>query len=350
MKRKGNLYPQLISDENILKAIFTVNASHRWTGNHKLNKKVKWVEETLDERVAELRQIITDGFTPSEPRVMHRYDSNAKKWRDISQPRLYPDQYVHHILIQVLEPILMRGMDAYCCGSIKGRGAIYGVRAIKRWMKNDIKGTKWCLEMDIRHFYDSLKPEIVIERLKRLVKDYRVLDLAERCLKYGVCIGAYFSQWFANTVLQPLDVKIREGGISHYLRYIDNFTVFSKNKRVLRKAVKYASAWLKRHFMEIKGDWQIFKTKHRMPDALGYRYGHGYTLIRKHRLLNIKRQISSYYRQEKRVNAHFAMSLLSRIGGLSHCNCVDIRKRIVPRGLQKKLKDIVRKYQQEVLA
>ena len=38
-------------------------------------------------------------------------------------------------------------------------------------------------------------------------------------MKHGILIGAYFSQWFANTVLQPLDRLIRESGLcDHYLR------------------------------------------------------------------------------------------------------------------------------------
>lgn len=349
MKRVGNLYEKMISDKNIREAIIVVNKSHRWYGNHEPNKTVLWVETTIEKRITELRDIIENGFEATAPTIKTRYDHNAKKWRDISEPKLWPDQYIHHILIQILEPVMMRGMDPFCCGSIKGRGAHYGVRIIKKWMKNDRKNTVWCAELDIFHFYEQLQPKVVMDRLKELIKDYKVLDLAERVMKFNVAIGAYFSQWFANTVLQPLDRIIRQSKIGHYLRYMDNFTIFSSNKKVLRNLIKKISSWLEAHGLRLKKNWQYFKTRKRLPNALGYRFGHMFTLIRKLRLLTIKRQAKSYYRQKRNVSAKFAQSLLSRIGGLKHCNSQNIYKRIVPKGLVKKLKDIVREWQKKNL-
>ena len=349
MKRVNNLYEKMMSDENIEKAIDIVNKSHRWNGHHKGNKTVAWVELTKPDRIKELRTIIEKGFEPAVPRIKHRYDRSAKKWRDIAEPRLWPDQYVHHILIQVLEPVMMRGMDPFCCGSVKKRGAHYGVKAIKRWMKYDRRGTRWCVELDIYHFYDQLSPATVMRRFRQLIKDHRVLDLIERVLKYGVLIGAYFSQWFANTVLQPLDVLIRECGVSHYIRYMDNITIFSDRKKVIKKVMRKISEWLKGQGLKLKDNWQYFRTRVRLPNALGYRYGHTFTLIRKHRLQDIKRQIRSYFRQKCNVTAKFAASLLSRLGGLRHCNSRNIYRDYVPKGIQKKLKDVVREYQRKEL-
>ena len=66
---------------------------------------------------------------------------------------------------------MMRGMDDFCCGSIRGRGTIYGVKAIKKWMKNDKSGTRWCAELDIYHFYEQLSAEVVMDRMRELIKD-----------------------------------------------------------------------------------------------------------------------------------------------------------------------------------
>ena len=335
----------MLSDENIEKAIETVNKAHRWNKGHHPNATVMWVEATMEERIKELRQIILDGFEPQQPTLCRRYDRNAKKWRDISIPALYPDQYVHHILIQVLEPVMMRGMDYFCCGSIKGRGVHWGVKHIQKWMRNDIKGTRWCGEMDIYHFYEQIKPHVIMKCMKRLVKDGFVLDLIERVMKYGITIGTYFSQWFANTLLQGLDALIRKCGAKHYIRYMDNITVFASKKRVMRNIVKAVRKWLTEHELQLKDNWQYFRTSKRMPNALGYRYGHGYTLIRKNRILNIRRQIKSYYRQRGNVSAKFAAGLLSRISGLLHCNGRRLREKYIPKGLLKALKDIVRREQ-----
>lgn len=353
MKRAKDLYPILISDSNLQQAIADVNATHRWLPRHKPNRTVAWVEQDIPARVRELREIITgliDGTTHlSPPLKKHRYDISAGKWRDINEPSLWPDQYVHHALVQVLQPVMMRGMDRYCCGSIQGRGIHYGVKTIQKWMKTDQKGTKYCLQLDIRHFYDSIQPHVVVDRMKKLIKDWRVLTLIERVVEQGVLIGIYCSQWFANTILQPLDLMIhsKEWRVSHYLRYMDNFTIFGPNKRKLRKLLAAIREWLAGIGLEIKGDWQIFQTAVRLPTALGYRFGRGFTLLKKRNLLRLKRALARYRRrrrQGRRISRKLAAGLLSRLGQLRHCNHVGIYRRLAIAGVQRELKDVIRRY------
>lgn len=346
MKRQGNLWPTLISEENLMRAITEVNRGHRRTRRHQMNKTVLRVEENKDKAVKALQAVLADGFVPSPTRQRKRWDKSAGKWREISEPKLWPDQYIHHAFIQVLEPVMMRGMDRYCCGSIRGRGIHYGVRAIKRWMSEDQKGTRYCLEMDIHHFYQTLTRETVMNRLRELVKDGKVLTLAEAILSQGVLVGVYSSQWFANTTLQPLDRLIRQLGATHYLRYMDNFTVFAGSKRKLHKVLQETEAWLARQEMKLNGSRQIFPTKARKPNALGYRYGEGYTLLRKRNLLRLKRQAARYYRKTDSgrgvVSPKMAGGLISRLGQLEHCNSKQVRERFYRPKTLKNLKEVIR--------
>jgi hypothetical protein len=135
------------------------------------------VQETKPERIEDLRQILLNGFEQKPPHISKRWDASARKWRVVSEPVQWPDQYVHHALIQVLQPVMMRGMDYYCCGSIRGRGPHHARKAIESWLLHDYQGTKYELCGDVRHFYDSLKPEVVMSRMRQLVKDRFVLDL-----------------------------------------------------------------------------------------------------------------------------------------------------------------------------
>ena len=106
MKRANNLFPKLVSEENLRLAIFAVNVTHRFHPHHRPNRTVARVEADVDRYVKELREIITGGYEANEPRLARRWDKSAGKWRDISEPKLWPDQYVHHAVIQVLEPIM----------------------------------------------------------------------------------------------------------------------------------------------------------------------------------------------------------------------------------------------------
>ena len=340
-------------------AIREVNQTHHWHTHHRPNACTAWVEETMPERVEELRKIITEGFEPKPPKVTQRWDMSACKWRTVCEPVQWPDQYVHHALIQVLHKTMMRGMDNYCCGSIKGKGPHYARKAIASWMKKDARGTKYEFMADIRHFYDSLKPEIVMDRMKHLIKDHMVLDLIERIVAEGILIGAYTSQWFANTVLQPLDALIRQSGLcKHYVRYMDNLTIFGSNKRNLRKLKELIEDWLASHGLELKCDWQIFPvplqdtgTKQRLPDAVGYRYGRGFTIPRKKNYFRLKRSMARYRRRKRNgspVTYGMAGSILSRLGQLKHCNNANFYKNLF-RGkkVMKELKGIQRQAQRK---
>ena len=303
--------------------------------------------------------------------MSQRVGRSARKWRTVSEPAQWPDQYVHHALIQVLQPVFMRGMDYYCCGSIRDRGPHHARKAIEIWMDKDPRGTKYEFCGDIRHFYDSLQPEVVMDRMRQLIKDRRVLDLIWRVVKDGVQIGAYTSQWFANTVLQPMDRLIRESGLcKHYVRYMDNLTIFGSSKRKLKKLRVLVETWLNAHQLRLKDDWQIFPTvrrhpripldpprrgyerpKERMPDAVGYRYGRGYTIPRKHNLLRIKRAIARYRKRrrlKKRILAGAAASLLSRLGQLKHCNNHNLYRMLFQgERLMRELKRIIRQKQRK---
>lgn len=347
MKRKGDLFDTLISSKNINLAIDEVNKTHRYYPRHKLNKKVKWIEDTRQERVKELRQIILDGFEPAPVKTKRIWDKSAGKERVINEPKLWPDQYIHHIFIQTIQPTLLKYMDPFCCGSIKGRGLHYGVKAIQHWMKSTDDSVDYCLEADIYHYYESIKTEQVMLRLKHLIKDRYVLDLANRIMKDGVLIGVYSSQWFANTILQPLDKIIRESGLcTHYIRYMDNFTIFSNNKENLHKLNELIQIWLENHELKLKDNWQIFNTNVRLPAALGYRYGRGYTIPKKRNLLRLKRGLKTYYykvEHNKYIPPKLAYSNVSRLGQLKHCNHNKIFEQIYKPKTQKELKTIIRK-------
>ena len=141
--KRVRVYQQILSEDNLRLAIREVNRGHRRNGDHSLNKKVLEIEANMDEYVAELRRFIEDLVSGDAhmhpPLKRRRWDRNADsgkgKWRDINEPLLWPDQYVHHAVLQPMIPHIMRSMDKYCIASVPGRGNSYGVKAIKKWMR-----------------------------------------------------------------------------------------------------------------------------------------------------------------------------------------------------------------------
>lgn len=340
MKRVGHLYEKLISDENLDEAITNVNKSHR-RENGRINILTVLVEYNRENCIKLLRDTIESGFVPSAARKNKVFDKGANKERVIYEPCQWPDQYIHHALIQVLKPICMKGMDPYCCGSIEGRGIEYGRKAIEGWVRKEVyikklnkyvrdRSTDYVLYCDIHHFYDSLPPKVVVDRFSRLIKDKKVLDLIVRITRNGVRIGYFTSQWFANTVLQPLDRLIRSYKDSRgnnvckrYLRYMDDMNIFGSNKRELHKLREVIEKWLNDHGLELKGNYQVRSLKNDPVDALGYRFGRNYTIPRKRNVLNLKRTSSNIRKTRKRgrtVSYRKAAGAISRYGILKHCN------------------------------
>ena len=141
-----------------------------------------------------------------------------------------------------------------------------------------------------------------------------------------------------------------EFGVKHYVRYMDNFTLFGPNKKKLHKAVRAIDQWLRERGMRLKSNWQVFPTKARMPNAMGYRYGRGYTLPRKKIMLRFKRscrRVTKRIAQNRDPTFQQACAILSRVGWFTHCNGHRaVRKWLTPIG-EKLLKEIIRKEAQK---
>lgn len=128
--KRVRVYKQILSDENLSLAIDEVNAGHRRNGDHSLNKTVIEIETHKEEYIVKLREFIEALVSGDEhmhkPIKRRRWDRNADngkgKWRDINEPLLWPDQYVHHAVLQPMIPHIMRSMDRYCIASVPDRG------------------------------------------------------------------------------------------------------------------------------------------------------------------------------------------------------------------------------------
>ena len=125
----------------------------------------------------------------------------------------------------------------------------------------DTNNTCFAAELDIYHFYESLKPRIVMKRMRKLIKDKKILDFIKILISKGITIGAYFSQWFAKTTLQELDNFIRQKlKIHYYIRYMDNLTLFNSNKDYSHYCVSQIKSKLSSYKLILKTNWQVFPT------------------------------------------------------------------------------------------
>ena len=341
MKRKGNIYNEILELNNIESAIFkaSVGKTHR-----------KSVEKILDAPTyyaMQVQKMLSDrSYIPSPYIEMKIRDGASKKERIVFKPRFYPDQIIHWSLMNKVEPLFKRGMYEFCCASIKGRGIQRGMNYVKRILVNDRKHTKYCLKLDIKKFYPSIDKEILKKKFRKIIKDKDTLylmDLIVDSSTEGVPIGNFTSQWFANYYLQDLDHYIKEElKVKYYIRYMDDMVLFSNNKKELRKCKYAIDEFLAREHLRIKENWQLFKTDSRPIDFLGYRFYRGYTTLRRSNFLRIKRRIKKISKKEE-LNFKDACAIMSYNGWIIHSDSYNYtQKYLKPYVDFKKVKEVIK--------
>lgn len=202
----------------------------------------------------------------------------------------------------------MRGMDDWCCGSIKGRGTKYAKDFIEKTLDNSLNDRrkipiereyKYCLKMDIKKFFDNIDREILVKKLNRVIKDKEMIkictDIIYSTKGPGIPLGYYTSQWFANFYLQSFDHHLREKLMPKYnthiyVRYMDDMIILGSNKRKLINLMKEISNYLKEELhLSLKETSSVFSIADNPIDFIGYKFSYGKTTVRKKILYNMRK-------------------------------------------------------------
>jgi len=327
LKRIGYIYGKIYTRENIQNAI--KNAAK----GKKNRKDVKYVLANIDICVDNIQQLlISESYIPSPYRTKTIQDGIKKKERIIYIPKFYPDQIIQWALMLQIQPCLYKGLYPFTCGSIPYRGISYGKKYLERWLIHDRKYTKYCLKLDVHHFYPSVNKEILKQIFKNKFKDNKLLNLIDSIINscdIGIPIGNITSQWFANFYLQGLDHYIKEQlHAKYYMRYMDDMVILGSNKRELHRNCESISQYLKGLGLELKSNYQVFKTDSRGIDFLGYRFFHYKTILRRSIMLRISRKIKRTYKK-KSWNPHNCKSIISYLGWIKHSNSYQFYKKWV---------------------
>lgn len=161
------------------------------------------------------------------------YEPQPHRWFLLHEPKrrlisVAPvrDRVVHHALHRVLAPHLDPGLTDHCFACLPGRGVQRAVLRFQRAMRRH----PFVLLLDIRAYFPSIVPEVVVDLLEHRVKDRRVLAVCRQILEQGrghydsprlrsllgidgawpprgrgVPIGNLTSQWWGNHYLAELD-------------------------------------------------------------------------------------------------------------------------------------------------
>ena len=342
MKRVGYLYEKMLNPELIKYAI-------RKAAQGKTKRRnIAAILDNIDVYAEKIRALLESGsLVLSENRQMTRYDHSCGKMRTITVPKFYPDQIIHWVVMLVLEPVIMKGMYRYSCGSVPRRGGMEAKRFVERVIR---KGkVRYVAQLDIRKFFDTVKPAILISLFRRKIKDERFLELLQKILENGgdrLPIGYYTSQWFSNFYLERFDHYVKEQlKVEEYVRFADDMLLFGTNKRKLRRQVQAIDEYLRTTLgVSLKGNHQVWKIHSRPISFVGFLFYKNRTLLRKKIYFRICRRLRKV-KKTGYITVKQAQGLLSLIGWLTHINgCKFYKEKVYPIAPKWRLKSIVSNY------
>lgn len=323
-----DLFNSICSMDNLYRAYQNAKSGKGWY------KEVKQIEKRPFYYLAGLQYMLRNHlFKTSEYEIFIL--NEGKKKRDVYKLPFFPDRIAQWAILQVIEPFLVANMTADTYSAIPGKGIqpivndLRGYYKTKRvdgkkksvWVPSilltDEENTRYCYKIDLHHYYQSINHEVLKQKFRKVFKDPELLwlldeiadsintateeDLIELSLSgeievdpnTGIPIGNYMSQYSGNFYLSSFDHWIKEElHVKHYYRYMDDVVIFASSKEELHEIHRKVTAYTRDYLhLNIKGNYQIFPTKVRGVDFVGYRFFGEYTLLRKSTAINFKRKM-----------------------------------------------------------
>ncbi len=306
MKRLGNIYEDFCSIENIKKAFHNAKKGKA----HYI--EVKNINKNPELYADKLHAILKHQKFKNSP-YKEFVKVSGGKVRIIKKVPYFPDRIVHHCIVQIMQTTWINSLIRDTFSTIPGRGIHDGVRRVKKAM-SDVENTQYCLKLDVKKYFPSIDNDILKSIVRKKIKDKKLLIIIDNIIESdtGIPIGNYVSQWFGNLYLAYFDHWVKEElKCKYYFRYCDDLVFLSSNKDELWNYLPQIREYLRDNLkLEIKENYQVFPIDKRGLDFLGYRFFHGYTLVRKGVLKNMKRKLdhpkskSSYWGWIVHANHH----------------------------------------------
>jgi retron-type reverse transcriptase len=243
------MYHQLCSWDNLLLAYHKAGKGKRGHPN------AAEFEYRLEDNLLQLQRELKD--RTYRPGKYHSFHIHDPKKRLISAAP-FRDRVVHHALCNLIEPVFEKSFIFDSYANRIGKGTHKAIDRAQQFARR----FEYVLTCDIRQFFPSIDHAILRDILARKINDPDVLWLMDRILQSGIGvlseeyemvyfpgddlfaiqrprglpIGNLTSQFWANCYLDPFDHYVKRGlRCKGYVRYVDDFLLFSNDRRELNQ-------------------------------------------------------------------------------------------------------------------
>lgn len=342
MRTYKYLYPRVYSFGNLVLA---------WRKARRSKTKKDYVinfEKNLLINLQKLQQELkTQTYYPKQLKTFILRDPKTRK---ISKSE-FRDRIVHHAIINILEPIFNKTFIYGSCANIKNKGNLFAINRLHKFIRkvsnngliisnrfrnnNYIKG--YCLKADIKHYFQEVNHNILLNLINKKVKDKQVIQLINKIVNNsqerattGMPLGNLTSQFFANIYLNELDYFIKHKlRAKYYLRYVDDFIILHKSKIQLEIWKNKIDKFLKNNLkLELHKEKSKIISLSRGIDFVGFRNFYYYKLIRKRNIKKMQNKIKKY-KQNKLTKEQILDSFQGWRAYAIWANTYKLRKKIV---------------------
>lgn len=324
MKRKfGLIYEEIISVDNLLLA---------WREFLRGKRGKRDIQEfglRLMDNILTLHRALVN-FSYAHGGYV-AFNISDPKPRNIHKAAVH-DRLLHHAIYRKLYPFFDRlfTADSFSCRLNKGtHTAINRFRALAYKVSRNHTRTVWILKCDIRKFFENIDHEVLLKILVGYIDEQKILGLLREIIEsfssvrppMGLPLGNLTSQLFVNIYMNEFDQFMKHKlKIKHYIRYADDFVIFSENEEWLIDLIPEIKEFLGRKLkLELHPDKVFIKTLASGVDFLGW------VNFPDHRVLRTatKRRMLAKLTRDPRLEV-----LSSYLGLLTHGNTGKLREMV----------------------
>lgn len=327
MKRYGNIYEKICEYDNLKLAHHNARKGKTWY------KEVQKVDKNEEFYLLELQKsLINKTYKTSEYIIFNIVDKG--KEREIYKLPYFPDRICQWAIMLQIERIIISTFTDFSCAAIPNKGIHYASNLLGKYMKNE-EDTTYCLKMDIKKFFPNINHGILKQLLRKKFKDEDLLWLLDEIIDSvhedsGIPIGNYISQYLANFYLTYFDHWLKEEKkLKYVIRYMDDIVILHHSKEHLHQIRKEIQEYLcEKLLLELKDNYQVFPTRVRGVDFVGYRHFGDYKLLRKTTAKQFKRKMRKINKY-KTLSYSNICTINSYKGWLKWADCNRLEKKYI---------------------
>ena len=240
----SDLLEAILGRDNLNRAYKRVKRNHGAAGidGMTVEEALPWLREHREELLQSLR----DGsYTPSPVRrkEIPKPDGGVRK---LGIPTVI-DRIIQQAIAQKLQGIYEPLFADSSYGYRPKRSAQQAIRKVKEYAE---QGYTAAVSLDLSKYFDTLNHALLMDLLRKQIKDKRVLKLIKKYLRSGVMEngivhkteegspqGGPLSPLLANIYLHEFDREMESRGVKT-IRYADDIVVFAKSKRAAQRLLE----------------------------------------------------------------------------------------------------------------